>query len=149
MAMTRSVPRVDLAPGLSISRLVTGLWQLADMARDGRSFDQGAAVDAERDSRERLLDAPPDAFKGVVCSRCEDSGWVFVAERTDPSWILIMPAAAGLLIARGSLLSHTAIVARELGIPAIVGLAGVTQWLHEGDEVEFDGGSGVVRKLAG
>jgi pyruvate,water dikinase len=75
-------------------------------------------------------------------------GDILVAERTDPSWILIMPAAAGLLIARGSLLSHTAIVARELGIPAIVGLAGVTQWLHEGDEVEFDGGSGVVRKLA-
>jgi pyruvate,water dikinase len=76
-------------------------------------------------------------------------GDILVAERTDPSWILIMPAAAGLLVARGSLLSHTAIVARELGIPAIVGLTGVTQWLHDGDEVEFDGGTGLVRKLAG
>ena len=46
MSKTGSVPRVDLAPGLSISRVVTGLWQLADMARDGRAFDQGAAVDA-------------------------------------------------------------------------------------------------------
>jgi pyruvate,water dikinase len=74
-------------------------------------------------------------------------GDILVAERTDPSWILVMPAAAGLLVARGSLLSHTAIVARELGIPAIVGLAGVTQWLQDEDEVEFDGATGVVRKV--
>jgi pyruvate,water dikinase len=76
-------------------------------------------------------------------------GDILVAERTDPSWIMIMPAAAGLLVARGSLLSHAAIVARELGIPAIVGLTGVTQWLHDGDEVEFDGRTGVVRKIRG
>lgn len=39
MAQSLQVPRIDLAPGLSISRVLTGLWQLADMERDGRSID--------------------------------------------------------------------------------------------------------------
>ena len=39
MAQSSQVPRIDLAPGLSISRVITGLWQLADMERDGRAID--------------------------------------------------------------------------------------------------------------
>ena len=70
-----------------------------------------------------------------------------VAERTDPGWVMIFPSAAGLLVERGSLLSHSAIVARELGLPAIVSLAGVTQWLRDGDRVQMDGSSGVVIRL--
>ncbi|WP_243689553.1 PEP-utilizing enzyme [Geotalea toluenoxydans] len=49
---------------------------------------------------------------------------------------------------RGSLLSHSAIVAREMGIPAVVSLSGLTAWLASGDQVEMDGASGVVRKLS-
>ncbi|MBI1920765.1 MAG: phosphoenolpyruvate synthase [Geobacter sp.] len=75
-------------------------------------------------------------------------GEILVAERTDPGWIMLFPACAGLLVERGSLLSHSAIVAREMGIPAVVALAGVTAWLRNGDQVEMDGASGVVRKLA-
>ncbi len=74
-------------------------------------------------------------------------GDILVAERTDPGWIMLFPSAAGLLVERGSLLSHSAIVAREMGIPAIVSIAGVTRWLKDGDWVELDGGSGVVRKI--
>ncbi len=75
------------------------------------------------------------------------AGEILVAERTDPGWIMLFPAAAGLLVERGSLLSHSAIVARELGLPAIVALPGVTRWLHDGDLVEMDGGSGIVRRI--
>jgi pyruvate,water dikinase len=74
-------------------------------------------------------------------------GTILVAERTDPGWILLFPAAAGLLVERGSLLSHAAIVARELGIPAVISLAGVTQWLKDGDVVEIDGSTGKVCKI--
>jgi pyruvate,water dikinase len=74
-------------------------------------------------------------------------GEILVAERTDPGWVMIFPSAAGLLVERGSLLSHSAIVARELGLPAIVAIPGLTQWLHDGDEVELDGTRGVVRKI--
>jgi len=75
------------------------------------------------------------------------SGEIIVAERTDPGWVMIFPAAAGLLVEHGSLLSHSAIVAREMGLPAIVSLAGVTDWLKDGDWVEMNGSSGVVTKI--
>jgi pyruvate,water dikinase len=75
------------------------------------------------------------------------AGEILVADRTDPSWILLFPLAAGLLVERGSLLSHAAIVARELGIPAIVSIPGVTSWLEDGDSVELDGRTGVVKKM--
>ena len=77
------------------------------------------------------------------------AGEIIVAERTDPGWVMIFPAASGLLVERGSLLSHSAIVARELGLPTIVSLSGVTAWLRDGDWVEMDGGSGVVAKVPG
>jgi len=73
-------------------------------------------------------------------------GEILVAERTDPGWILLFPAAAGLLVERGSLLSHSAIVAREMRIPAIVSIDGLMAWLDDGDQVEFDGGTGVIRR---
>ncbi|RIH75240.1 Prodigiosin synthesizing transferase PigC [Calidithermus terrae] len=72
---------------------------------------------------------------------------VLVAPRTDPGWILVLPLARGLIVERGSLLSHSAIVARELGIPCVVGLDGATRWLRDGDEVELDGSAGTVRLL--
>jgi phosphohistidine swiveling domain-containing protein len=74
-------------------------------------------------------------------------GEIIVAERTDPGWVMIFPAAAGLLVERGSLLSHSAIVARELGLPTIVSIPGVTAWLDDGDWVVMDGASGVVTKV--
>jgi rifampicin phosphotransferase len=72
---------------------------------------------------------------------------VLVAEHTDPGWILVFPTALGVLVERGSLLSHAAIVARELGIPAVVSIPGLTRWLRDGDWVEFDGTTGVIRRI--
>jgi pyruvate,water dikinase len=74
------------------------------------------------------------------------SGSILVAERTDPGWIMLFPAAAGLVVERGSLLSHSAIVARELGLPAVVGLPEATAWIRDGEMIELDGSTGLVRK---
>jgi pyruvate,water dikinase len=74
-------------------------------------------------------------------------GEILVAERTDPGWVLLFPVSKGVVVERGSLLSHTAIVARELGLPAIVSLPGLTSWLEDGDLVEMDGGTGRVTRL--
>jgi pyruvate,water dikinase len=60
---------------------------------------------------------------------------------------MLFPSAAGILVERGSLLSHASIVARELGIPAIVSVAGLTEWLRDGDCVEMDGATGIVRRI--
>ncbi len=75
------------------------------------------------------------------------AGEILVAERTDPGWIMLFPSASALLVERGSLLSHSAIVAREMGIPAIVSISGVTRWLKDGDWVEMDGSRGTVRRI--
>jgi pyruvate,water dikinase len=74
-------------------------------------------------------------------------GDILVAERTDPGWVFLFPSASGILVERGSPLSHSAIVAREMGKPIVVNLPGLTARLHTGDEVEMDGGQGVVRIL--
>jgi pyruvate,water dikinase len=60
---------------------------------------------------------------------------------------MLFPSAAGLLVEHGSLLSHSAIVAREMGIPAIVAISGVTAWVQTGEWLEMDGATGVVRKV--
>lgn len=75
-------------------------------------------------------------------------GEILVALRTDPGWVILFPAAAGILVERGSLLSHAAVVTRELGIPSVVSVPELTAWLCDGDWVEFDGGTGVVTRIA-
>ena len=76
------------------------------------------------------------------------AGCILVADHTDPGWIMLFASASGLLVERGSLLSHSAIVARELGIPAVISVPGLLDWLQDGDEVELDGASGVVRVIS-
>ena len=76
-----------------------------------------------------------------------DGDEILVAERTDPGWIGLFATCRGLIVERGSLLSHAAIVARELGLPAAIALPGATTRLHDGDLVEVDGNVGTVRLL--
>ncbi|QEG38243.1 PEP/pyruvate-binding domain-containing protein [Roseimaritima ulvae] len=71
-------------------------------------------------------------------------GDILVAERTDPGWVPFFPAFAGILVERGSLLSHSAIVAREMGIPTIVGIQGLTTKLQSGQSIKMDGRTGTV-----
>lgn len=76
------------------------------------------------------------------------AGEILVTERTDPGWVPLYPSCSGLLIERGSLLSHSAVVARELGLPAIVGISGgLMSKLETGMRVRVDGGAGEVRIL--
>jgi pyruvate,water dikinase len=74
-------------------------------------------------------------------------GEILVAERTDPGWIVLFASAAGVVVEHGSLLSHSAIVARELGIPAVVAAPGATRWLRTGDWIQLDGSSGVITRI--
>jgi len=74
-------------------------------------------------------------------------GEILVAERTDPGWVTIFPLVTGMIMERGSLLSHSAIVARELGIPAVVGVQNACSWLENGDWVELDGATGTIRVI--
>lgn len=75
-------------------------------------------------------------------------GEILVATQTDPGWVVLFPAASGLLVERGSLLSHSAIVARELDLPCIVSLSDITTTLKTGDLVEMNGQTGQVTLLS-
>jgi len=74
-------------------------------------------------------------------------GQVLVARHTDPGWIALFANASAIVVERGSLLSHSAIVARELGIPCVVGLKGATVWIADGETIHVDGASGRVERL--
>lgn len=86
--------------------------------------------------RVRVLNSPNDdlALQGEI----------LVAERTDPGWVPLYPAVSGILIERGSVLSHSAVVAREMGIPTIVGITGLLKAIKDGDTVTMDGEAGTV-----
>jgi phosphohistidine swiveling domain-containing protein len=75
-------------------------------------------------------------------------GEILVTSRTDPGWVPLYPSCSGLLIERGSLLSHSAVVARELGLPTIVGInGGLMTRLKSGQRVRIDAGKGEIRIL--
>jgi rifampicin phosphotransferase len=77
----------------------------------------------------------------------ELAGDVLVAHRTDPGWVPLFPSARAVVVERGSVLSHSAIVAREFGIPCVVGLRDALARIPDGALVEVDGGAGTVTIL--
>ena len=74
-------------------------------------------------------------------------GQILVAMRTDPGWAPLFPGCAGILVERGSTLSHSAVIARELGIPAVVGVPHLLSIVTDGERVRLDGGLGSVERL--
>lgn len=76
-----------------------------------------------------------------------EPGEILVCRTTDPSWASLMMVASALVIDIGGAISHGAIVARELGIPCVIGTRTGTQILRTGDRIRVDGERGVVEIL--
>jgi phosphohistidine swiveling domain-containing protein len=72
-------------------------------------------------------------------------GDVLVTETTLPSWTPLFATAAAVVTDMGGILSHCAVVAREYGIPAVVGTGIATTTIRDGQRIEVDGASGIVR----
>ncbi len=72
-------------------------------------------------------------------------GEILVATTTNVGWTPLFPRAAAVVTDVGAPLSHAAIVARELGLPAVVGCGNATTRLHTGDRVLVDGAHGTVK----
>ncbi|MCH2198587.1 MAG: PEP-utilizing enzyme [Flavobacteriales bacterium] len=75
------------------------------------------------------------------------NGDILVTSSTDPGWITLFPGASAIIVERGSLLSHSAIVSREMGKPCIVAVTGLLNTLKTGDMVEMDGSTGVIKRI--
>ncbi|MEG3898529.1 MULTISPECIES: putative PEP-binding protein [unclassified Microcoleus] len=72
------------------------------------------------------------------------AGGILVARTIEPHWLPWLKVAAGVVAEQGGMTAHGAILARELGIPAVVGVAGATRAIASGDRVLVDGDSGEV-----
>jgi pyruvate,water dikinase len=99
------------------------------------------------------LGVSPGVYEGtarVVTDAADPSlepGEVLVCETTDPSWASLMFVAGALVIDIGGAVSHGAIVARELGVPCVIGTRRAMGWLETGDLVRVDGNTGAVVRV--
>lgn len=114
----------------------------------------------------RKLTIPPErenllrgvgASSGVVSGTCRiirdpkefirlKPGDILVAEYTNPAWTPTFSYIAGLVVEYGSTISHAAIIAREYGIPAVMGVPGITSVLQDGEKITIDGSQGLIQR---
>lgn len=123
----------------------------ADPDRRSDIFDVNALV---ADQEPRKITGSPgstgkvEGFVRIIEHPSEggklQTGEILVAVQTDIAWTLLFPRAAAVITDVGASLSHAAIVARELGIPAVVGCGNATTRLRTGDRVRVDGAKGLV-----
>ncbi len=73
-----------------------------------------------------------------------DRDYILVCPSTDPAWTPLFLHAAGLVMERGGLLSHGAVVAREYGVPAVVNIPNATRYIADGQMLQVDGNQGIV-----
>lgn len=76
-------------------------------------------------------------------------GSILVCPLTTPAWTQLFPHAIGLVTDIGSILAHGSIVAREYGIPAVLGTGNCTQLIKSGDRISLNGDKGIVTILSG
>ena len=100
---------------------------------EGTPISGGVAV-----GKARVLLKPPQ--------RVEDmgTGYILICPATDPGWAPLFPCVRGLVMERGGVLSHGAIVAREYGIPAVANIPGVTRLISDSQRIRVDGDKGKV-----
>lgn len=130
----RRIPRLLLSDGTDV--------EAAAMAKAPRS-DALAGTPASAGTATGTVRVVLDP----VGARLEP-GEILVAPSTDPGWTPLFMTAGALVMEMGGVISHGAVVAREYGIPAVVGLPEATLRLRTGQRVTVDGAAGTVRVLA-
>jgi pyruvate,water dikinase len=131
-------PRVT-ARGIVLASIATAAGPPAPTAATSRELHGVACSTGRVRARARVVRTPEQHL--------DIRGEILVAPMTDPGWVFLMVPAGGLVVERGSILSHTAIIGRELGIPTVVGVADATSIITNGQLLEIDGATGVVRLL--
>jgi pyruvate,water dikinase len=131
--------------------------------------DRRRALEAHTEAASFILDGQPvdepavagDLFEGIGTSPGRKTGRarivrdptavelaegdILVAANTDPGWTPVLSVVNGVVVEEGGLLNHCSIVARELGIPAVVGVRGATRSIPDGATITIDGDAGTVR----
>ena len=129
----RHIPRVLLSDGTDVEAAV-----MAKAPPTGALAGTPASAGTATGTVRVILDP--------VGARLEP-GEILVAPSTDPGWTPLFMTAGALVMEMGGVISHGAVVAREYGIPAVVGVPDATTRLHTGQRVTVDGAAGTVREL--
>jgi rifampicin phosphotransferase len=117
---------------------------------DGRAFFEG--VGADTDTGDSLTGSPvsPGVVEGIVHVVLDPReaqlapGEILVCPGTDPAWTPLFMAAGGLVMEVGGMMTHGSVVAREYGIPAVVGVHQATLRLKDGQRIRLDGATGRI-----
>jgi pyruvate,water dikinase len=124
----RHVPRLLLSDGTEPT---------LDVEDTSGDLLRGAAASAGRvTGRARVILEPAGAHL--------EPGDILVAPSTDPGWTPLFLSAAGLVMEMGGAMSHGAVVAREYGIPAVVGVPAASERIQDGQQITVDGSAGTV-----
>ncbi len=134
-------PSVDLPPHMAELKTAQGAYHAASGNRSAGPMAGLGIGDATARGPARLLDHTIDAIERV------EPGDVLIAVTTTCNLNSIFPLLAAVATEEGGLFSHTALLARELGIPAVVGAPGLLSTISDGDIVEVDPVAGVVRVI--
>jgi pyruvate,water dikinase len=126
----RRVPRILLSDGTEPTE-TPDLMQTDDAALRGAPASAGLVT-----ARARVILDPTGAAL--------EPGEVLVAPATDPGWTPLFLTAGGLVMEMGGSMSHGAVVAREYGIPAVVGVPDATELIATGQQVTVDGSAGRI-----
>jgi len=134
-------------------------WQSVELPRRIETSTSIVEIEDEfkEKNRSQGTTIQPNVLKGIVASRPKINsifgmvlvlpefnpsvnfeGKILVTKQTDPGWTIIFPLLKGLIVERGGMLSHAAIVARELNIPCIVGVDNATTFIKDGSHIQMD-----------
>jgi pyruvate,water dikinase len=123
------------------------------LVSDGRTYYEG--LSAPTTTGESIGGSPvsPGVVEGIVRVVLDPHttqllpGEILVCPGTDPAWTPLFMAAGGLITEVGGMMTHGSVVAREYGIPAVVGVHQATLRLHTGQRIQLDGSRGVITVL--
>ncbi|MBB4701865.1 PEP-utilizing enzyme [Sphaerisporangium siamense] len=156
---TAARPPLELGeeePAMPLPRLPAALARVNDALLEAMSQDllERAVPSEPTDTEVHGTPASPGVYTGrarIVRGPAEfgrlEKGDVLVAPTTGPSYNVVLPLIGAVVTDRGGALSHAAVVAREFGVPAVVGTRVATQRIRDGELVRIDGARGVVTVL--
>lgn len=130
----RSIPRIILSDGTAFYAGLTAAAGADEKTLVGSGVSPG------------LIEGAVQVVFNPIDTKLKP-GDILVCPGTDPSWTPLFLAAGGLITEVGGMMTHGSVVAREYGIPAVVGVDRATERLQTGQKVRIDGGSGTIELL--
>lgn len=138
------LPPVDVLPG-ALARMMDVTLTVIDMIESTSEREELVGVGIGEDTyvgRARVVDDAIDALADF------EPGDVLVAPFTVPTINSVLAMAGAVVVEEGGLLCHAAVIAREFGIPGVVGAAGATRTILDGAEIEVDASQGTIKTVS-